>query len=121
VEENVSLQKILASMIFIFSGLALANPASSPEQIEKGAKLYKTYCAICHGATGAGDGVAGKSLKPPPRNLIKDKFKLGDKPEQVFQAITKGLPGTTMAAFGHIAEGDRWALTHYLGSLRAKK
>lgn len=40
----------------------MANPiAATPESIEKGRTLYKIYCAVCHGQTGAGDSpVAAK-------------------------------------------------------------
>jgi len=31
-----------------------------------GKKTYDTYCKICHGEKGLGDGVAGKALKPLP-------------------------------------------------------
>ena len=33
--------------------------------VQKGAQIYSTYCALCHGVRGKGDGIAGKSLKPP--------------------------------------------------------
>lgn len=36
------------------------------------ASKYQTYCATCHGKTGAGDGPGAAGLVPAPRNL-KDK------------------------------------------------
>ncbi len=48
-----------------------SNPlASTPANIRQGHKLFETNCAACHGAAGAGDGVAGKNLEPPPSSLI---------------------------------------------------
>ncbi len=97
-----------------------AVPASTPEMIEKGKASYATNCLSCHGASADGMGPAGQYLNPKPRNLVKDTFKKGDKPENVFDVITNGLPGTTMTAFGHLKEDERWALTHYVLSLRKK-
>lgn len=39
-------------------------------QLEEGKKIYDTYCAVCHGATGIGDGAAAAGLKPKPRNFM---------------------------------------------------
>jgi mono/diheme cytochrome c family protein len=35
----------------------------------KGQVVYKQYCAMCHGDSGKGDGVAAAALNPKPRNL----------------------------------------------------
>jgi mono/diheme cytochrome c family protein len=40
-----------------------ATSAATPQSIANGAALYKRQCVMCHGATGAGDGPAAKSLK----------------------------------------------------------
>ena len=39
------------------------------------------------------------SVKPPPRNFVKDKFKAGDSPEEIFATITNGLAGTKMVGY----------------------
>jgi mono/diheme cytochrome c family protein len=36
-----------------------------------GPTLYKTYCAVCHGNTGKGDGVMSLSLKVAPGDLTQ--------------------------------------------------
>lgn len=36
----------------------------------RGKQLYQANCASCHGATGRGDGPAGKALRPKPANLV---------------------------------------------------
>lgn len=46
------------------------NPVkATPASIARGKKLYAANCASCHGATGAGDGPAGKMLNPKPAEL----------------------------------------------------
>jgi len=35
----------------------------------RGAKVFRRYCVLCHGARAQGDGVAAKNLNPRPANL----------------------------------------------------
>jgi mono/diheme cytochrome c family protein len=93
----------------------------TPEQISKGEALFQTNCAVCHGPTGLGDGPAGKALTPPPRNMVEGKWKFGGNPFQIFDVVSKGSPGTSMASFAHIPEGDRWALVHFVRSITKNK
>ncbi len=104
----------------VLPAMAGKAPPSSPELITKGQVSYKTNCAVCHGDIGDGNGPAGASLNPKARNLISEKFKFGTKPEQVFKTITEGSKNTSMAPFGHLSEEERWALTHFVLSLRKK-
>ncbi|MGH0029085.1 MAG: c-type cytochrome [Myxococcota bacterium] len=39
-------------------------PTGDP--VARGQELYQTYCASCHGMTGAGDGPASAGLNPTP-------------------------------------------------------
>jgi len=91
---------------------------SSPALIEKGKTAYTTNCVTCHGDKGDGNGPAGAVMNPKPRNFAADKFKKGDKPEQVFATLTKGLEGTSMAGYSYLSDEDRWGLTYYVLSLR---
>jgi mono/diheme cytochrome c family protein len=93
-------------------------PKATPALLEKGKTVYVTYCQSCHGAKGEGDGPMGTFLNPKPRNFVADTFKQGDKPDQIFQTISKGVPGSTMVAFVNLSEEDRWALSHYVLELR---
>lgn len=86
-----------------------------------GAKIYANTCAICHGPKGAGDGPAGAALKPPPRNLVEGKWKVGGDSIKLFETIHNGIPGTSMAAFGHLSIGDRWALVQFIRSITQNK
>lgn len=86
-----------------------------------GAKIYANTCAICHGPKGAGDGPAGAALKPPPRNFIEGKWTVGGDSIKLFQTIQNGIPGTSMAAFGHLPVGDRWALVQFVRSITQNK
>lgn len=99
------------------------NPwVSSEDMIAHGKKVFQNNCAICHGAGGLGDGPAGKSLVPPPRNLVEGKWKRGTGMEaDLFTTIQKGLEGTSMAPFGHLPLPDRWSLVHFIHSITKNK
>lgn len=84
------------------------------EQIARGKEIYASTCASCHGDDGKGDGVAAAALKPHPRNFhIEDRDDWTHAPSalSVFNTITNGVPGTSMAAYSNLPEDDRWALT----------
>ena len=56
----------------------------------RGAQLYATYCATCHGAEGKGDGPAAGPLTPKPANHA-DHVYLGTlSDEHLYQVISKG-------------------------------
>jgi mono/diheme cytochrome c family protein len=111
---------IIVGMI-VFSRLAFsAGPLVSPALIEKGKAAYAASCLMCHGDKGDGNGIAGAAMNPKPRNFVSDKFKLGQKPENIFKSISEGLPGTAMMGFGHLSEEDRWALTHFVVTFMKK-
>lgn len=91
---------------------------STPELVAKGKTLFEQQCVSCHGAGGAGDGVAGAGLNPKPRNFLQAAgWKNGRKPTGVFKTLTQGL--NQMPVFGTLSSDDRWSLTHYVLSLAA--
>ncbi|OQW50586.1 MAG: hypothetical protein A4S09_01985 [Proteobacteria bacterium SG_bin7] len=90
---------------------------STPEFVEYGKTKYKMNCAVCHGDGGKGDGPAGASLNPKPRDLVEGKWKKSGSAKDIFTTIRDGLPGTMMAPFKHIPVVDRWAMTHYVRSI----
>ncbi|NQZ01010.1 MAG: c-type cytochrome [Bdellovibrionales bacterium] len=90
---------------------------TSEDLVAHGATVYKTNCAICHGDKGLGDGMAGKGLNPPPRNLVEGGWKNGGSRIALYETLQKGLEGTSMAAFGHLPKVDRWALVHWIQSV----
>jgi len=69
---------ILAALLLAFSGFAVAQ-TKSETAIKKapvkttspgsGKEMFKSYCAVCHGADGKGDGPAAAELKQKPADL----------------------------------------------------
>ena len=98
----------------------LKNPyagSTKAEVLELGRKKFETYCAVCHGYFGAGDGpVAPKmALKPPP--LTSDKVK-GLNDGGIFHIITDGQGVMASYAYQLVDENDRWAIVNYVRSLQ---
>lgn len=89
---------------------------STPELVAKGKQVYQTNCAVCHGAEGKGDGVAGAALNPKPRNFhapAKD-WKNGTSAKAIYVTLAYGIPASPMAAYKAISAEDRWAIVHYI-------
>lgn len=87
-------------------------------KLEKAAKLYAAQCAICHGATGAGDGPAGLALDPKPANFLDHAVMNAAAPLGEFHTIRLGVPGTGMAPFPELSDEDTWSLAAYVIALR---
>lgn len=91
-------------------------PRRAPDRA-RGAALYATNCASCHGAQGRGDGPAAKGLDPAPANF-HDAARMANRSLYgLYSTITLGVNGTSMAAFRQLTEDDRWALAFFAGNL----
>ena len=86
-----------------------------------GAKVFANNCAICHGPKGLGDGPAGMSLNPRPRNFVEGKWKVGGDSISLFKTLQNGIAGSSMASFAHLPAADRWSLTQFIRSITQNK
>lgn len=92
---------------------------STPEFIEKGKQMFSTTCASCHGESGKGDGVAGVSLNPKPRNFTDlTGWKNGPQFSQIYKTLQEGITGSAMPSFSNILPEDRILLIHFVQSFR---
>lgn len=86
--------------------------------VAKGKEVYDVNCASCHGPNGAGDGPAGASLVPKPRNfLTSDGWKNGKTKEGILKTLKEGIAGSGMVPYPHL-EADHEALAEYILSLK---
>lgn len=61
-------------------------------------QAYQTYCASCHGATGEGDGAAGKSLDPSPRDFTDPQWQKEVSDERIAKVIREGGAAVGLSA-----------------------
>src|SRR5258705_12332413 len=73
--------------------VGMTNPFGA-EVASAGAEVFKSNCASCHGDTGQGDGPAGTTLYPAPKNLVELQSRVGD--DYLFWRISTGKEGTAM-------------------------
>ena len=53
---------------------AEALPSPDEQAESRGSATFNRYCALCHGKAGDGKGVAARSYKPPPANLVASPY-----------------------------------------------
>jgi len=73
-------------------------------------RMYRTYCATCHGEDGDATGDAARFVFPKPRDFRSSAFRwvssknlVADKVD-VIQSISRGIPGTSMQAWKSLGE-----------------
>ncbi len=124
------------SRALLVGGLALSSfttpfSAQADDELEKGKAVFNGAgaCASCHGALGAGDGVAAAALTPKPRNFAAGEYALdtdndGKKGTEtdIFNVVTNGAlkygGSPMMAGRADLSEADRKAVAKYVLSLK---
>jgi mono/diheme cytochrome c family protein len=95
--------------------------ASAKELILRGKERFSIYCAICHGASGDGQGITSKYGVPGIANLLSPAFSGQSYPDgRLFQTITNGK-GQMSGYSYNIPIRDRWAIIAYVRTLQAAK
>lgn len=88
-----------------------------PEAAPQGAEVFQVYCASCHGETGHGDGPAGASLVPAPKDLVELQLKVED--DYLFWRISDGKSGTAMVAWkGILTDEQIWQTVAFIRTLK---
>jgi mono/diheme cytochrome c family protein len=99
---------------------ALVNPTNPADfkSVERGQKIYKTYCIECHGAAGMGDGPV--SMASPQKGPFAGVFPLvtamGRSDGYIYNLIRGG--GQRMPNYRRIPPEDRWHLVNYVRYLQ---
>jgi mono/diheme cytochrome c family protein len=84
--------------------------------LEHGRERYGIFCAVCHGETGAGNGMAYKFGLATVVSLQQERIRSMSDGE-IFNTITHGK--NTMLGYGdRIPTQDRWAIIAYLRALQ---
>ncbi|HEY2614315.1 MAG TPA: cytochrome c [Chthoniobacterales bacterium] len=96
-------------------GTGLPVPVTG-DLMERGKQRFNINCAVCHGATAAGNGITKQYGLATVVTLQDDRIrKMAD--GEIFNTITNGK--NTMMAYGpNVPVGDRWAIISYLRALQ---
>jgi high-affinity iron transporter len=93
-------------------------PARAPD-LARGAQVYRTQCASCHGDLGRGDGPLAAGLDPAPSNLADWPALRDQSPLDFYRRVSIGVVATAMPAFeDRLPPADRWAVALYATTLR---
>jgi len=91
-------------------GFAESPYAFTEADLLRGKVLYQSFCAICHGAKGEGDGRVIPLGMPKPRSFQAVR----DQPEGYFYfAATNGF-GRMLSYKSRIPERERWLIARYI-------
>jgi len=78
--------------LLAFAGVVLPGDSAVPlardsddAAVIRGSIAFRTYCVLCHGPNGKGDGRAAKMYNPRPANLTVSPF-----PDQYKEMIIRG-------------------------------
>ena len=114
----------IQTLSFLFVSAATVLGADST--FDAGKMVYDQHCAACHGISGDGNGPAAVWLYPKPRNFSAGLFKIqstpaGDLPtdDDLFNTVTKGMPGSSMPSFTYLANQERRDVVQYVKHLTA--
>ena len=84
-----------------------------PDQLrgdaERGAEIYASSCAGCHGAEGDGRGPRAYFINPKPRNFLHANSRSSLNRPKLFEAISKGRLRTDMPAWEKVLTAQQIA------------
>ena len=99
------------------AGRELVNPfPASPTVLARGEAIYRTFCWVCHGETGQGDGPIIPKFPNPP-SYTSDRVRALSA-GHLFHVITRGT-GLMPAYAAQISPEDRWRVIRYVQKLQA--
>jgi mono/diheme cytochrome c family protein len=99
-------------------GQKLANPLPyTMENLQRGRKVFTSFCAACHGTRGEGDGpVVGPNRFPAPPSLNAEQAR-GYSDGAIFHIVTRGT-GKMPPYAPMIDPEDRWQAVMYVRALQ---
>lgn len=101
------------------AGIKPPQPSLAPS-LSQGRRLFGRYCSACHGDNGDGRGPLAAGIEGvKPVDFSDQGLMAGETPEEFFQAITIGVPGTAMPSWDTVLTAqERWDLVAHLWMIR---
>ena len=100
-------------------------PPPAPPSAARGATLFVTYCAVCHGEEARGDGLYAEQISDPYMNLRKPGFHSVPPGASEGQALARiiryGLPPTTMPGHEWLTDQQIADLVAHVRTLPARQ
>jgi mono/diheme cytochrome c family protein len=91
--------------------------ARSAGTLERGRALYETFCFVCHGERGQGDGPLVPRIPNPPAYTSPRVRTMA--PGQIFHVISRGS-GRMPSYAAQIPYDERWLVVLYVMELRER-
>jgi DMSO reductase family type II enzyme heme b subunit len=107
--------------------VALPAVVAAQGDVNAGKIVYERKCLLCHGEKGDGKGPGADLLDPPPRDFTAGVYKIRTTSSKIptdqdlFNIVTRGMPGTSMPGWEMLTEKDRWNVVAYIKTFAAEK
>lgn len=117
---------LYGALLMIASSACNSHPAvsdatlRSPEARARGRALFLEHCALCHGENADGRGRRREGLTGRPADFTSAEWRASVTPNEVYDTIRHGKPGTSMPAWRSLDERDVGDLTAYVLSVHAE-
>ena len=105
----------------IRSSSAPEGARASQNLVRHGQDVYLAHCAVCHGESGDGNGMAAHMFRIRPRDFRRGLLKFRSTPsgslptdDDLLQTVTQGIRWTGMVGRADLPESDRKAVVQYL-------
>ena len=96
-------------------GLINPRPATG-DVLAEGATLYRIYCTMCHGESGAGDGVVAQHFRRVPD--LKASYIQNYTDGRLYTVLREG--GFNMPRYAEaLSVDERWAVVHYVRGFKS--
>lgn len=94
------------------AGLELRNPYTvNQKTLDEGKSLFVTYCQVCHGPQGKGDGPISSKIPPPP--AYQSARLMEFPPGRIFHVISVGT-GKMPSYAAQLSADERWKIVTYV-------
>ena len=102
-----------AATVSIVACSTLSEKATNPPS-QRGAELFATHCALCHGERADGRGLRRAALSSSPVDFTRKSWCRGTTPRAVYHVVREGVRGTAMPGWKALSEDQCWDLVAYL-------
>jgi len=99
----------LSPSSLVESDMTLQLPHGLVGDVAAGREFFMNNCFTCHGVRGDGNGPRSSFITPRPRNFLGERARKTLNRPTLFRAISMGLPGTVMPAWGKVLDNQQIA------------